>query len=326
LGEGNVSNLLVATLMTEMGIEGLMEKAEAGDSDAQIDLGFIFSDGRGIPREFTEAANRKAAERGIPQAQYNLGIMYDNGRGVPQDYAEAAKWYRKAAEQGDESAQLNLGCMYDKGEGVPQDYAEAAKWYRKAAEQGDANAQLNLGFMYDKGQGVPQDYAEAAKWYRKAAEQGNALAQDNLGLCYADGLGVPQDYAEAAKWYRKAAEHGKTKTLHNLGQKMGLALRIIGFGLFIVYGFVQIYAGYIGIDHHLGGLWAALAIVAAVIFRFTLPITIGSFFGAMNVWGWHWVGSAFFAAPGLLLVVPGVLASILSMVWQSGPRIPFKDL
>jgi hypothetical protein len=23
-------------------------------------------------------------------------------------------------------------------------------------------------------------------------------------------------------------------------------------------------------------------------FRFTLPITIGAFFGAMDVWDWHW--------------------------------------
>jgi len=40
------------------------------------------------------------AEQGLPLAQYNLGVMYYNGQGVPKDYAEAAKWYRKAAEQG----------------------------------------------------------------------------------------------------------------------------------------------------------------------------------------------------------------------------------
>ena len=90
---------------------------------------------------------------------------------------------------------------------------------------------------------------------------------------------------------------------HNLGQKIA-ALGFIGFAIFIAFGVAQIYAGYIGIAHHLGSLWAALAIGAAVIFRFTLPITIGSFFGAMNVWGWHWIGAALFAAPGLLLCYP----------------------
>ena len=31
------------------------------------------------------------AEAGDTNAQYNLGIMYDNGYGVPQDYKEALK-------------------------------------------------------------------------------------------------------------------------------------------------------------------------------------------------------------------------------------------
>ena len=41
------------------------------------------------------------AEKGNAPAQFNLGLMYDNGRGVPKDEAEAVKWYRKAADQGD---------------------------------------------------------------------------------------------------------------------------------------------------------------------------------------------------------------------------------
>ena len=75
------------------------------------------------------------AEQGNAKAQHNLGFMYSNGQGVPQDDAEAVKWYRLAAEQGDTEAQFNLGLMYRNGQGVPQDYAEAVKWYRLAAEQ-----------------------------------------------------------------------------------------------------------------------------------------------------------------------------------------------
>ena len=43
---------------------------------------------------------RPLAEQGDAGAQYNLGFMYSNGEGVPQDYAEAAKWYRMAADPG----------------------------------------------------------------------------------------------------------------------------------------------------------------------------------------------------------------------------------
>ena len=78
---------------------------------------------------------QEAAEQGYANAQYNLGICYANGRGVPKNYEEAAKWYRLSAEQGYINAQYNLGVMYDNGQGVEQSYSKAVEWYRKAAEQ-----------------------------------------------------------------------------------------------------------------------------------------------------------------------------------------------
>lgn len=94
---------------------------------------------------------------------------------------------------------------------------------------------------------------------------------------------------------------------------MGAALGIAGFLAFMAFGIAQLVAGFVGIEDGLGVVWAWVALVAALMFRFTLPITVGSFFGALNVWGWHWAFAGLFAAPGLLLVVPGVLASALSL-------------
>jgi clan AA aspartic protease (TIGR02281 family) len=82
---------------------------------------------------------RALAEKGNADAQLNLGWMYANGEGVPQDYAEAVKWYRKAAEQGDKGAQLRLEKLHADGKVVPQDYAEAEESWRKANEQRNAN-------------------------------------------------------------------------------------------------------------------------------------------------------------------------------------------
>jgi uncharacterized protein len=42
----------------------------------------------------------KAADHGDASAQYNLGVMYRDGRGVPRDCAQAVAWFRKAAVQG----------------------------------------------------------------------------------------------------------------------------------------------------------------------------------------------------------------------------------
>jgi len=150
------------------------------------------------------AAFRVVAGQGDADAQLQLGALYANGKGVPQDYAQAASWYRKAADQGNADAQLQLGALYFRGTGVPQDYAQAAFWYRKAAEQGNVYAQLNLGVLYVLGKGERQNYAQAVSWYRKAAEQGNTDAQKNLVVLYRRGVkGVPKDESQAAYWETK---------------------------------------------------------------------------------------------------------------------------
>jgi localization factor PodJL len=51
---------------------------------------------------------RKAAERGLTDSQFNLGILYENGRGVPRDLQEAYKWYALAARSGDPVAARRL--------------------------------------------------------------------------------------------------------------------------------------------------------------------------------------------------------------------------
>ena len=69
-------------------------------------------------QEFTDL--HALAEAGDTEAQYNLGLMYFNGRGVAQDDVEAVAWYRQAAGQGHAKAQTRLGVMYDTGKGVAQ--------------------------------------------------------------------------------------------------------------------------------------------------------------------------------------------------------------
>jgi len=86
---------------------------------------------------------------------------------------------------------------------------------------------------------------------------------------------------------------------------------LIGF-LAIVMS--QMAAGYAGISHSLGPSWACFAILLALYFRFTLPISIGAFYGAMTVWGWHWALAFLFVLPGLIFVLPGALKAVFSLV------------
>lgn len=86
------------------------------------------------------------------------------------------------------------------------------------------------------------------------------------------------------------------------------------FILFIIVGVAQLYAGYLGIEYHLGQVWAWIAVGGAIFFRLMLPMTIGTFFGAMDVWGWEWYWAALFAAPGLLFIMPAMIASAIDGV------------
>jgi len=115
------------------------------------------------------ATIKKQADKGDTKAQYDLGEVYFNGNGAPKDYVQAAFWYSKAADHGYARAQYNLGYLYYTGMGVSQDSAKAAALYREAAEQGIAWAQYSLANLYVTGQGVAQDYAEAYLWLDLAA-------------------------------------------------------------------------------------------------------------------------------------------------------------
>ena len=129
-----------------------------------------------------EKTIQERAEAGDADAQLQLGHLYESDEGVPKNYAEAAKWYRKAAEQGNAEAQLYLGCLYSIGRGVPKDFAEHLKWIRKAAQQGFADAQIQLGLLYEIGQAVPKDFAEAYMWMNLAATGGNKEYGELRGL------------------------------------------------------------------------------------------------------------------------------------------------
>jgi TPR repeat protein len=109
---------------------------------------------------------RPLAEQGNAGAQLDLGFMYDHGYGVPQDYQEAITWYRRAADQGNDRAQYNLGHMYDKGDGVPRDFVRAHMWYDIA---GLAVAVKNRDFVAREM--TPAQIAEAQRLAREWLEK-----------------------------------------------------------------------------------------------------------------------------------------------------------
>jgi len=81
-------------------------KAAAGDIESMIDLGKIYEQGMGVPKDYAKAADcfRKAADAGSAIAMFNLGWLYYAGKVVPQSEDEAADWFKKAADKGNQAA------------------------------------------------------------------------------------------------------------------------------------------------------------------------------------------------------------------------------
>jgi len=224
----------------------LVKKAEAGDTEAQYNLGQCHEKGLGFIKDNKEAVKwyTKSAEQGYVKAAFDLSRCYEDGRGVPRDKDEAKKWfikgvdsgdenellrilhsidpcssketnekrfflYRRLAELGNAEAQYEYGWSYECGESVSKDEKEALKWYMKAAEQGNVKAQIELGNHYNNSSDDKEETRnEAFKWYMKAAEQGDKFAQYSIGEYYERGFGVLIDKQEAVKWYTKSAEQG----------------------------------------------------------------------------------------------------------------------
>ncbi len=84
---------------------------------------------------------KNKALAGDTDAQFNLGQMYRKGEGgAPQNYKEAVKWFKQAAEHGylGGGIQIVLATMYHEGKGgVPKDNVKSYMWLNLAASQGN---------------------------------------------------------------------------------------------------------------------------------------------------------------------------------------------
>ncbi|UYY58658.1 SPOR domain-containing protein [Sphingomonas sp. S2-65] len=121
---------------------------------------------------------RGAANAGNADAQFNLGQAYKLGRGVPVDLALAEQWYGRAARQGHEQAEANYGlALFENGR-----RPEALPWLERAVARGDARAQYVLGIMLFNGDGAAKDWVRAYALTVRASHAGldaasKALAQ-----------------------------------------------------------------------------------------------------------------------------------------------------
>lgn len=233
-----------------------MPCADAGDTEAQNIIGYMYLMGKGIPkdREMALKLLTEAADHGCAQAAHRIAVMYDTGQNFSDpDLDKAVEWYtkasdmgyadsqyalagilfmedspyydnkrainllHKAADQGQHDAEHQLGLRLAYGaKGEKRDPKKAEMYLERACEGGVLQAMTDYANMLFEGQAVPQDLAKSAKWFTKAAEQYDGIAQYALGCFYGNGYYYQKDDKEAAKWFREAAEGGEPNSQYAL--------------------------------------------------------------------------------------------------------------
>ncbi len=170
---------------------------------------------------------QKKADAGDLQAQFELGSRYNYGRDLPKNTREALRWLRKAAQAGHTGAQRLLAVKLFEGHDVPVDHGEAFAWAQRLADSGDRPGQLMLGNMYANGEGTPRNLIRAYMWFDIAAtpvtgKELDALANNAMQSAAeardkTSGLLQPEEEVEAQQlasdwWLPKKAPAKKKKT------------------------------------------------------------------------------------------------------------------
>lgn len=91
--------MLVSCLLPMLLAASLLRAADLTPGDLFAD-GYRHLTGQGTPRDATWAAKLflEAAQAGEPQAQYQLGVLYMDGLGVPKDLLWGYYWLTRACE------------------------------------------------------------------------------------------------------------------------------------------------------------------------------------------------------------------------------------
>jgi uncharacterized protein len=140
------------------------------------------------------------AQAGEPEAQQALGAAYETGTGVRLDLAEAEKWYRQAAAAGQAEAQYRLASLLLS----ERRFTDAVPWYERAAAQGHPGANTALGKIYDQGTGVMRDSHTAFTYFSAAADLGSAEAMWNISLMFNEGRLGKKNPFHACIWGLRA--------------------------------------------------------------------------------------------------------------------------
>lgn len=148
----------------------------------------------------------RRAEAGEAEAQYQVGLAYQFSIGTARNDAAARQWFARAAAQDHARALASLGYMQAVGAGGVADPVGAEQSLRRAGERGEATAWANLAelILADR----PGEAAQGMALLERAAAAGAVNARYRLGRFLIEGELVPADPVRGRALLEQAAGSG----------------------------------------------------------------------------------------------------------------------
>lgn len=193
----------------------LLDKAKAGNGEAQLEVGRLYADGRAGHYDLEEAFAWfvKASDQDLPEALLEVALAMEYGLGTDRDYEVAFSTYMRASR-------LHKGPLpfTIRGLLLTQNLClEKHRGQLALAEAGYAHAQWsyvdgpkpkgNPPIKVKHGKPWFKRQAEIRKWTRKAAMLGYPPAFIDMTCMINRGEGEPGDAAKLWEWYLKAYGH-----------------------------------------------------------------------------------------------------------------------
>lgn len=200
----------------------LLQRAKAGDPDAQYSAGSVYRGGLlGQAQSLGEAQRwyERAAHSGHVEAMTNLARLFlqDLPReGCTRDVVRGREWFERAAAQGDIDAMFQLGRLHLREEEL-LDRDIAMCWLEKAADDGHDDARLEFALLV-LARGTTQDAEEAASLLAQGADHGHTPSRTRLGLMHMHGEGLPRDEATGFGCFVEAAGRGDAHAMYEAAQ------------------------------------------------------------------------------------------------------------
>jgi len=205
----------------------LLEKAEAGDAEAQCQLAGAYREGRGTKKNTAEARKwlGRSVQQGFAIAEMALAGFYLEAPESERQAVAAEKLLLSAeknlANAGGPyhvKAQYFLGIVYLTS-GPTYDPAKAFRLLRTAAEKEDSCAQHVLGDLYEKGVGTEKNETLALDYLEQSAASGKPCGVMSLAAFHLKR----GNYEVAKEWLEKASESGQVAAKYKLGKVQSLA-------------------------------------------------------------------------------------------------------